>query len=336
MIKIAVDAMGGDYGVQTTVKAAMMAVKEFSDIEIYLYGDEAAIRPLLLDSTRIKVVHTPKFMSMGEHDPVSYIRKNMDCSMAQALLATKNHECDAFVSCGPTQCVIVAAHLIVRKLKEMSRVALCPIIPSLNSKGKILLDVGANVELRPEHLKDLAICGSIVAKEVIGVKNPKVALLNIGVEEGKGREVDRETYQLLSQTKEINFVGNIEPKEMLFTDIDVFVSDGFTGNMVLKTLEGTAKVMGTMLKEEISSSLGGKIGYLFMRKNMNRFKKRMDTSEVGGAMVLGVPVPVIKSHGSSDPITFKNAIRQARTMVINKVVDKIVADLQKKDDVSNE
>lgn len=322
-MKIAVDAMGGDYGLETTIPAAMKAVKDFKDIEIVLYGDEEKIKPLLTNTERITIVPTKTVLDMGEHDPVRAIRNNRDSSMVCALRAGKNKEVDAVVSNGPTQCLIVGAHLVVRKLEQMSRVALCPIIPSKDGKGRLLLDVGANVELKPEHLHELAVVAQIVAKEVLGKENPKVGLVNIGQEEGKGRIQEQETYELFKNSKDINFYGNIEPNYVLNSDCDIFVTDGFTGNIVIKSIEGTAKVMGQILTEEIKSSLGGKIGYLFMRKNLKRFKKRMDTSEVGGAMVLGVGVPVVKCHGSSKTYDFYCAIRQARVMVLNNVVEKV-------------
>lgn len=322
-MKIAVDAMGGDYGLETTIPAAMKAVKDFKDIEIVLYGDEEKIKPLLTNTERITIVPTKTVLDMGEHDPVRAIRNNRDSSMVCALRAGKNKEVDAVVSNGPTQCLIVGAHLVVRKLEQMSRVALCPIIPSKDGKGRLLLDVGANVELKPEHLHELAVVAQIVAKEVLGKENPKVGLVNIGQEEGKGRIQEQETYELFKNSKDINFYGNIEPNYVLNSDCDIFVTDGFTGNIVIKSIEGTAKVMGQILTEEIKSSLGGKIGYLFMRKNLRRFKKRMDTSEVGGAMVLGVGVPVVKCHGSSKAYDFYCAIRQARVMVLNNVVEKV-------------
>ncbi len=331
MIKIAVDAMGGDFLCDTTVKGSMQAIQEFKDIEITLYGDEEKIKPLLTNSERIKVVHTPKYVDMGEHDPVSYIRHNPDASLCMALKAGREKEVDAVVSAGPTQCVIVGAHLIVRKLKQMRRVALCPIIPSVDGRGRLMLDVGANIELRPEHILDLAVFATTVSHEILGVDKPKVGLLNIGTEKGKGRQVDQETYDLLEQSSEISFYGNVETKEILTSECDIFITDGFTGNMVMKTMEGTAKAMGKMLEEEIKSSFGGILGYLFMKKNLKRFKKRMDASEIGGAMIVGIPVPVIKAHGSSDAYAFKNAIRQARSMVEKDLINKVVSALPKKE-----
>lgn len=332
MIKIAVDAMGGDFGVNTTIEASMSAVKKFKDIEIILYGDEDKIKPLLTNNERISIVHTTNFVDMGEKDPVRAIRNNRDASLVLALKAGKNKEVDAVVSSGPTQCIVVGAHLIIRKLEQMSRVALCPIIPSVDKKGRILLDVGANVELRPEHIVDLAIAASIVSREVLGVANPTVGLLNIGTEPGKGREVDKETYYALEACKDIKFGGNVETKELLVSDCDVLITDGFTGNMVMKTMEGTAKAMASILKEEIKSSLGGKIGYLFMKKNLKRFAKRLDASEIGGAMILGIGTPVIKAHGSSDAYAFSNAIRQARIMVQNKVTEKVISSFENKEE----
>jgi glycerol-3-phosphate acyltransferase PlsX len=246
------------------------------------------------------------------------------------MLSLKDKTCDACVSAGPTQCVIVGAHLFVRKLDGMQRVALCPIIPSMDGQGRLLLDVGANVELRPEHLKELAIAATIVSREILGVRDPKIGLINIGSEEGKGREVDQETYELLKNSPEIDFAGNVEPNEILTTKVNVLLTDGFSGNLVLKTVEGTAKAMGAMLKEEIYSSLSAKIAGLILKKKLNHFKKRLDSSEVGGAMILGAKAPVVKAHGSSDPKAFKNAIGQARLMVLNQVVEKVKANLPKK------
>ena len=339
MIKIAVDAMGGDFGVNTTVNASMMAVKKFKDIEIVLFGDKTKITPLLTNSERISIVETHEVLDMGEHNPVRAIRTQKDSSMVKALMAGRNKEVDAVVSSGPTQCLIVGAHICIRKLEQMSKVALCPIIPSFDGKGRLLLDVGANVELKPESFVEFALAASIVCKEVLHIENPTVGLLNIGSEKGKGREVDNQAFELLEKTPGINFVGNIEPNTVLTSDCNIFVTDGFTGNMVLKTLEGTAKTMGKMLKQEIKSSVGGKLGYLFMRKNLKRFSKRLDSKEIGGAMILGVSSPVVKAHGSSDDYAFYNAIRQAREMVLNNVVEKVKTSLEKienKEEKANE
>lgn len=322
MIKIALDGMGGDIGAKVNVLGAMKAIETFKDIEITIFGDEIEINKYLSNSERITVVHSDSVISMGEKDPIKAIRNQKDASLVMATRHVKDGHGDAIVSAGPTQAVVIAVHLIIKRMEGMHRVALAPIVPSLDKKGKIMLDVGANVELRPEHILELAIFSSVVAEGFLGRINPKVGLLNIGTEEGKGREVDKETFKLLKESRDITFYGNVEPKEIFTTDCDILITDGFTGNMTLKTLEGTAKTMGMMLKEEIKSSLGGKIGYLFMRKNLKRFAKRLDASEIGGAMIFGINAPVIKAHGSSDAKAIFNAIRQARTFVQADVIGK--------------
>lgn len=326
MIRIALDAMGGDFAPKTNVLGAMEAVKKYKDVEITLFGDENQIKEFLTDSTRIKVVHTDKYFDMGEHDAVKAIRSKEPYSMVLAMQACKNGECDCCISAGPTQVVVVAGHMILKKIKGMHRIALAPFIPTA-SGNKILLDSGANVELRPEHIGQLAYYATIMAKETLNKENPKVGLINIGTEDGKGREVDKETYQLLKNDPRINFVGNIEPKEMFFADCDIFINDGFTCNILLKTLEGTAKYMGACLKKEIKSSFKSKIGALFMKKSLKRFKKVFDASEAGGAMLCGLTSLVIKAHGNSDETAICNAVRQAKTLVEAKLVERISQEL---------
>ena len=332
MIRIAVDAMGGDNAPMSTVLGAQMAVKQFKDIELTLYGNEEEIKKYLKNEERIKIVHTDSFIDMGEHDPVTQIRKNRKSSLVLAMKSCKEGENDGIVTAGPTQAVIVGAHIIIKRIPQMSRVALAPIIPNAYGSHKILLDVGANVELRPEHLEELAIYATVAAKVIFGAENPKVGLLNIGTEPGKGREVDQETYERLMGNQTINFVGNVEPKEILTSDCEVLLTDGFTGNMVLKTLEGTAKGSGIILKDCIKSTLFGKIGYLFMRKNLNKYKAVLSADDVGGAMLCGVNVPVVKAHGSSDANAFYHGIRRVRELIESNLVEKVVSLLPQKEE----
>ena len=324
MIKIGVDANGGDFGVETTVPAAMKAVSMFDDIEIVLYGDENKIKPLLTNSNRISIVHTEKTLSMGEKDPMRAVRREKDSSLCMAMYAAKNNEVDAVVTSGPTQCVVMAAHVIIRRLPQMERVALCPIIPNFDGKHRLMLDVGANVELKPEQLGQFAIFATIADKEIFGVENPSVGYLNIGSEPGKGREADKDAYYYLKDLKGINFYGNIEPDQAINCPTDIILTEGYGGNICLKAVEGTAKTMGKMLKQEIKSSIGGKIGYLFMRKNIKRFAKRMDSKEVGGAMIFGINKPVVKAHGNSDAYAFASAIKQVRQMVKANIIEKVI------------
>lgn len=323
MIKIAIDAMGGDNAPIEIVKGCNLALDAYPDIELTLFGDEPTIKSLLKHQDRVSIVHTSEIISMGEKDPVKAIRNNRDSSMVKALYSAKNGETSAVVSAGPTQALIVGAHLVIKRMEKMHRVALAPIIPSVDQKGRILLDVGANIELRPEHMLELALYATVVSREYLGVESPSVALMNIGTEEGKGRDLEKETFKLLKENPQIRFLGNIEGKEILTTEANIVLTDGYTGNVLMKTMEGTAKGMGNMLKEEIKSSLMGKIGYLFMKKNLKRFQKRMDASEIGGAMIFGIKAPVIKAHGSSNAHAFMNAIRQARQFVSNRVVEKV-------------
>ena len=328
MIKLAIDAMGGDYAPDITVKGAMQAIKEFPDLELVLYGDRERIMPLLTDSTRITVQHAPRQIQMGEKDPITEIRNNRDTSMVTAFEAVKNREVSGVVTAGPTQGAIVAAHLIIRRIKGMKRVALCPNIPTLKEGGAIMLDVGANIEIRPEHIVQYAEFAHIYSQAVRGIENPTCALLNIGTEPGKGCELEKETYQLLSENKLLNFKGNIEPKELLTSDIDIIITDGFTGNIAMKTFEGAAKAFGLALKDEIQKTFAGKLGYLFMRKNLSNFKQRFSADEIGGAAIFGVDGVVIKAHGSSSAYAFKNAIRQARLAVLGDVVNKMKERIQ--------
>ncbi len=332
MIRIGIDALGGDLGVATTVPAAMNAVKNNKDIEIVLFGDEAKIKPLLTNSERISIVHTDKVMDMGEKNPMIAVRKNPDSSLCMAMKAAKEDSVDAVVTSGPTQGVVMAAHMIIRKLKQMDRVALCPIVPNYDGKPRLILDVGANVELRKEHFGEFGLYATVVAKEVLGIKDPKVGYLNIGSEPGKGRELDKEAYEYLSSFEGINFYGNIEGDQVINSPVDIILCEGYGGNICIKTLEGTAKMMGAMLKEEIKSSLGGKIGYLFMRKNLKRFASRLDAKKVGGAMIFGINKPVIKAHGNSTSDIFEGAINQAYKMVKTDIINKVVAKLPKKDE----
>lgn len=328
MLKIALDGMGGDFGPEVTIKGAMQAIKTYNDLELFIYGDIEKMEPHLTNKERITLVEASSVIDMGEKDPVRAIRNQRDSSMVLSLKSVKEGLTQAVVSAGPTQALIVGGHLIVKRMKHMHRVALAPIIPSLDKRGRILLDVGANVELRALHILELSLFASVVAKGYLERENPTVGLINIGTEEGKGREVDKEAYELLKNSPHFTFLGNIEAKDILSSPCDILITDGFTGNIVLKTMEGTAKAMGTMLKEEISSSLGGKLGYLLMKKNLKRFSKRLDASEIGGAMIFGLNAPVIKAHGSSNSVAIFNAIRQARTFVKNNVIETSLALLE--------
>lgn len=325
MIRLAVDGMGGDYAPEPIVKGTLMALEKFDNVFITLFGDETKMAPFLKQHERLQVIHTPHYLEMGEKDPIKQYRTNKDASMFLAMKHVKDGYSDAIISAGPTQALVAGGHFIIRRMKNMHRVAIAPIIPSYDQRGRILLDSGANVDFKPEHLLEFAVYATIVAEKVLKREKPTVALINIGTEDSKGREFDKETFALLKASKDINFYGNIEPKEIFTTDADILLSDGFTANVVMKTMEGTAKGMGQLLKKEIKSSLSSMIGALFMRKALKRFKKSLDASEIGGALLMGFDSIVIKAQGASQAYGFYNGIRQAKEMVEADVVTQVKA-----------
>lgn len=332
MIRLAVDGMGGDYAPEPIVSGTLLALEKFDNIEITLFGDETKMAPFLKQHQRLKIVHTPHYLEMGEKDPIRQYRSNKEMSMFMAMQYVKDGHADAIISAGPTQALVVGGHFIIRKMPAMKRVAIAPIIPSYDQRGRILMDSGANVDFKPEHLVDFAVYATIMAEKVLKRDKPKVALINIGTEEGKGREEDKETFKLLKAHPDINFYGNLEPKEVFTTEADILVSDGFTANIVMKTMEGTAKGLGQVLKREIKSSIFATIGALFMRKALKRFKKSLDASEIGGALLMGLNSVVIKAQGASKSYGFFNAIRQAKEMVEAHVIELVSEALSKKED----
>lgn len=326
MIKIAVDGMGGDNAPKEMIEGVFLALNQFVDIEVTLFGHQELMKPYLKEHPRLKIVHTDRYLDMGEKDPIGQYRHNPEASMFKALKSVADGVSDAVVSAGPTQALIVGGHFIVKRMPPMKKVAIAPFIPSADGNPRILLDAGGNTDAKPEHFLEFALYASTVLKALYGIENPKVGLINIGTEPGKGRDIDKEAYKLLENHPHIHFIGNVEPKEVLETEANVLVSDGFTANIVLKTMEGTAKTLGKLLKREIKASFFAKLAAgLFLRKPLKAFKKALDPNEVGGAMILGLKGVVVKAHGSSNAYAFSNAIKQARAMAGANVVGKVSA-----------
>lgn len=321
MIKIAVDAMGGDYAPKEIVEGVNLAIKNNKNLLINLYGKQEEIDKYLIKNERVAVINADEKLDMGEKDPVTAIRRNKELSMVKAFQAVHDKECQGAVTAGPTQGAVVAAHLIVRRMKGMKRVALCPQLPNVFGKSRILLDVGANTEIRPEHILQHAEFATIFYRETRKVEKPLVGLINIGTEPGKGRDQEKEVFKLLTESANINFYGNVEPKDVLTTECDILVTDGFSGNLVMKTIEGTAKSVGALLKEEIKKTFFGKIGALFMRKNLNKFKGRLNSEEVGGAVVFGVDGIIVKAHGNSSAYAFSKGIELCMRAIEGNVVE---------------
>ncbi len=312
-MRIVVDAFGGDNAPLEIVKGAAAASVEYS-VEITFTGDEEVIRRIIAENGlkffgELVIVHTKDVISMHD-EPTSLIKAHSNSSMALAFTELKEDRADAFVSAGSTGAVIVGGTLIVKRIKGVKRPALGGILPSPDG-SYMLLDMGANADCRPEMLLQFGIMASIYLEKVDGRKNPTVGLLNIGTEDTKGDELHKEAYKLLEKSG-LNFVGNIESREMPKGACDAVVADGFTGNIALKLIEGTASTLFKMIKRVLYKSLPNKIAALILKKDLYGLKKIMDSSEIGGAPLLGVTKPVIKAHGNSDAAAFKNAIRQAK------------------------
>jgi phosphate acyltransferase len=328
-MRVAVDGMGGDFAPDAVIEGCIDAIKEYG-VDIIITGPEELIKRKLAEYSypkeKITVVDASEVISPNE-EPVKALKRKKDSSLVKALNLVKSGEADAVLSAGSTGALMAGASLIVGRIKGMKRVALAPVMPGKNAPFMIV-DAGANVDCKPQFLLQFAIMGKIYYENVLQVKNPSVGLVNIGAEEEKGNELTKETHQLLKQT-DFNFVGNVEPRDVPNGDVNVLVCDGFIGNTILKTYEGVASTIFSMLKEEIMSSFTSKIGGLLLKPVFSGFKKKFDYTEYGGSAFLGSNGIVIKAHGSSNAKAFKNAIRQAISSYDNKIVDKIREELEK-------
>lgn len=314
MKKVIMDVEGGDFAPYEIIEGIRLFTKEFPDVNLVLVGNEKNLVEFK-NNKNIEIIHTDTKLDMGEEDPVKAYRLNKNSSLFLAMSYLKNNLDCALVSAGPTQAMVLGGHLILKRLEQIRRIALSPFIPSFDT-SRILLDVGANSLLRPEHLLDFAIMGSIIFKNFVGIKKPKVGLLNIGSEPNKGRELETEAYNLLSQKNDnFTFIGNVESKEIFTTEANIIVTDGYSGNICLKTMEGTAKVFSNFLKQEIKKSFFGKIGALFMYKTFKSLKRNFDTNNLDGALLLGLNGIVVKIHGSSKAKAVRNGILQAYKLI---------------------
>lgn len=327
-MKIALDAMGGDHAPKEQVLGAMKAVETFDDVEIIVVGNEAKIRPFLTNDKRITILHTEEEI-LSTDEPVRAVRRKKTASMVLAAQQVADGTADACISAGNTGALMAAGLFIVGRIDGIERPALTPTMPTIDGKGFIFLDVGANSEAKPEHLLQFAIMGSVYAQKARGIATPRVGLLNIGTEEKKGNEVTKEAYGLLKQSSDIHFIGNVEARELLNGVADVVVTDGFTGNMVLKSIEGTALSVFKMLKTTLMSNVKSKLAAAILKPEFRIIKHQMDYSEYGGAGLFGLKAPVIKAHGSSDANAIYNAIRQTRDMVIHDVTQTVTDTIEK-------
>ncbi|MDC3416430.1 phosphate acyltransferase PlsX [Aquibacillus salsiterrae] len=333
-MRIAIDAMGGDHAPKEIVIGAMNAVKSIPNLSITLVGNKDEIEPFLADSNRIEIIHTTEMIT-GEDEPVRAVRRKKDASLVLMANEVKEKRADACISAGNTGALMSAGLFIVGRIKGIDRPALSPTLPTIDGKGFLLLDVGANVDAKAEHLLQYGIMGSVYAEKVRGIAAPRVGLLNVGTEPGKGNDLTKKAYEKLKQAP-LNFVGNVEARDLLEGVADVVVTDGFSGNIALKTIEGTALSMFSMIKNTLMSSLKTKLAAGMIKSDLRGLKDKLDYSEYGGAGLFGLSAPVIKAHGSSNHRAIYNAIRQTCNMVENNVTATIEQTMAKTELVKEE
>lgn len=321
---LSVDAMGGDHAPRAIVEGvvAYLAERPNENIDIRLVGDELKLRSYTIEDPRVTIVHAASVIT-GEDEPVRAIRRKKDSSLVVAANLVKSGEADALISAGNTGALMTAGLFVIGRIEGVDRPALAPTFPTRNGKGVVILDVGANPDAKAEHLLDYAIMGSVYAEQVRGITRPKVGLLNIGSEAGKGNALTKETYPLL-ETAPIHFVGNVEAREAMSGDVDVIVTEGFAGNTLLKSTEGAASMIMGVMKEQFMSSWTSKLAALVLKPKLKKMKQLLAYEEYGGAGLFGIAAPVIKAHGSSNAYAFSRALVQAEKMVEQEVVAKIV------------
>lgn len=338
MIKIAVDAMGGDNAPGEIVKGAVEAVNERKDIHIFLTGKEDAVSKELdqysYNKEQITIINATEVIETGE-PPVNAIRKKKDSSIVVGMNLVKSGEADGFVSAGSSGAILVGGQVIVGRVKGVERPPLAPLIPT--DKGfSLLIDCGANVDARPSHLVQFAQMGSIYMENVMGVKNPRVAIVNIGAEEEKGNALVKETFPLLRECPGINFIGSIEAREIPHGGADVIVCEAFVGNVILKLYEGVGDTMLSMVKKGLMSSTRSKLGALLIKPALKATMKSFDASQYGGAPLLGLRGLVVKTHGSSKANEVKNSVIQCISFKEQAISDKIKECLSEKENINNQ
>ena len=333
MIKIIVDCFGGDHSPQAQIDGAVAALAKNPELHIILSGDKDVLEKELAsrsyDSSRLEIMHAPQIIGCDEK-PTDVVRLKRDSSMMKAIIALRDQDdIAAMVSCGSTGALVTGALVRLGRLRGVIRPAFCPILPTMDGGIVGICDSGANVEVTSAHLRQFAIMASLYLENVYGVSKPRVALLNVGKEAEKGDDVRRETYRLLQETPSVNFVGNMESRDLLSGSYDVVVADGFSGNVLVKTTEGTALELLKKLKKDIFSRTIYKIGALLMKKMFVDEKEFMNYQNYGGSVLIGTSKVVVKGHGSSKAVAVEKCIEQAYRMEVSRLGEKIEAEIAK-------
>ena len=325
MYKLAIDAMGSDRGSSIVLESSLKFVSDYEDVELYVYGAKGELAALA-NHSRVHIVETTQVMEMT--DGALATRRKADSSMVRAITDLKLKVVDGVVSCGSTGALLSASTLLLGTITGIERAALLMILPTKSKRGVVLVDCGANASCTSPQLTTFAVLGNAYAKIVNKLTSPKIGLLNVGSEDKKGDELRRETFDALKELGSLNFIGNIEGKDVLTTQVDVVVTDGFTGNVFLKSVEGAADFMMSSLKENLSSSFHAKIGAVLAKKSLRKMKMELDPNQYGGALIAGLNGAVVKGHGSSNEEAFYHALRQLYSIVKSDVVNKLKEELQ--------
>ncbi|MEI3606676.1 phosphate acyltransferase PlsX [Pseudogracilibacillus sp. SE30717A] len=320
-MRIAIDAMGGDHAPKVVVEGAMQAIADIKSLHITLVGNEKAIRKYLTNEERISIIHTDEMIA-GDEEPIRAVRRKKNSSLALMAKEVKEKRADACISAGNTGALVVAGLFVVGRTKGIDRPALSPTLPTTNGKGFLLLDAGANVDANAHNLVQYAVMGSIYSEKVRLIQKPTVGLLNVGTEDAKGSQLTKKAFNQLSNAP-IHFIGNIEARDLLDGVADVVVTDGFSGNITLKAIEGTALHVMKLLKQTLTSSIKTKLAAGLIKGDLKNLKNQLDYPEYGGAALFGLSAPVIKSHGSSNSRAIYHTIKQACHMIDNQVIQTI-------------
>lgn len=325
---VAIDAMGGDYAPEIPVQGALLAAKEWPDMHIVLVGNKDDMTRVHRDPlpSNVSVHHTDVVITAVE-EPVHAVRRKKDASLVKVCHLVKSGEADAAISAGNTGALMTAGLFNLGRLSGIQRPGLAPIVPTFGERGMLILDAGANMDAKPEHLAQYGLMGSVYTEKVLGYDRPRVGLLNVGTEAAKGNELVKAAFPLLEKLP-IHFIGNVEARDVPYGACDVLVCDGFSGNVLLKSMEGLAMALMSGLKEEMTRNLSRKLAAFILKPGLRQFRARLDYAEYGGAPLLGLNGAVIKSHGSSNALAVKNAVHQAKRFVENRVIEQIRAYLK--------